>query len=113
MSEPTEDQINRLPNWARTHIRRLQRVATEAENKAQEVMDAQEVTRIQYGNVYQTPKYLPDGPYNRVRFNNTEHTLPEWVDFMLEGEHVRVTASHPLLLRMQASNTLIIDLDRR
>lgn len=112
----TERERETLPVWAQERLKDHRRTAEEAVKAYEAQFDSQEPTRIAYGDVYDNPRYLPDGQYNRISIRlDEEGTEPHsgvWFDVTRKTDvqsgaaYLEITAGRGISSVPQASNVL-------
>lgn len=124
----TDDQLRervaKLPAWAREYIGRLERRTEDAESKYAALFDAQEITRVSYGDQYQNRRYLPDARHHSVRFTLDPAPGPanHWIELLPASDErngyfgdpdIIVRGSDGFVVVPQASNSVGLKLIRR
>ena len=113
----TERESALLPNWAQERLRDLRSDAEDAERKLKAQLDSTEPTMVAYGDVYDNPKYLPDGRFDRINVSLDNTTGPVdgiWASFcrredeVTKAPYVEISTSRSVAVVPQASNVVRI-----
>lgn len=113
----TERERETLPKWASDRIKDLRRSIESAERKLQDQLDRTEPTTVAYGDVYENPRYLPDGRYDRINVSldgTTEPVDGVWMSFcrkedeQTKAPYIEVSCSNGVAVVSQAYNVVRI-----
>lgn len=99
-TEPTNDQVSKLPVWAQKYLRDMQTLAKTAERKVKAFGEQQTESPVSYvvhGDA-DTPHYLP--LESTVKFQIGR----EWFSFHLEKGKIEVFSSSGILIQPLAVN---------
>lgn len=111
----TERERETLPKWAQERLSDERRTAQDAVKNYEAQFDAQKPTSVAYGDVYNNPRYLPDGRFDHIAVRldgGTEPMRGQWVAFVVKedghtgAQYVEVTAGHSLAVIPQAGNVV-------
>lgn len=117
ISEPTEEQIAKLPRWARLYITRLENGARAAERSLAEAIADVPEPAIAVRNPYGKPVPVAWGRYDTIKFalNGTLEEQPyPWVSVCRRKEsELEISADGELVITPQVSNVVRISVKER
>lgn len=123
---PEQERIEAQPLYIQDYIRNLETALDNSMLETRELAEQQTPTRVQYGDVWNNPKYLPDDKFARVQIGVTadedkvteDMREPDWIQVSRNVNEVtgkitlQVIGSSSLYVLPSSNNSCSIAVER-